>query len=393
MRILIAVGSMHPTQGGPPVVVVGHAAALADRGHDVTIVTTSLPGQAEETVDAWQQLKKDNIKLLQFDRDRPAALGASKSLNKFLAESQNAFDVAHLHGVWEQCLASVGKYARQNSIPYVIAPHGMLDHYSMARSRAKKWIARYLFGTQAMLKNAAAAQFGTEDERDEAASLKHPWKPFIIRNGVPEEIFSQPKTDLDLNALFPQLADADPLFVFYSRMHYKKGIDILLESIAKTVVEFPRARYLIAALAQDQQYENTIRERASKDDLKNSVVVTTELTGSRGAGILQLADVFVLPSRQEGFSMAILEAMANKLPLLISDMCHMQFVTDIKAGLVSDISVDNFSAALRQVLEMNDDDRKQLGENGRQWIQQNCTWKSIARQLEEMYVSLIETAR
>ena len=392
MRILIAVGSMHPSQGGPPVVVAGHAAAMASRGHDITIVTLTLAGQKEETVAAWPQLEHQRIKLLQFDRDSPAAIGSSKSLNKFLTHCDEKFDIAHIHGVWEQCLASVGKFAKRNSIPYVIAPHGMLDHYSMARSRTKKWIARYVFGTQAMLRNAAAAQFGTEDESAEAASLNHPWKPFIIRNGVPEEIFTQPKTSLDVISLFPQLAGADPLFVFYSRMHHKKGIDILLEAISRTAGEFPRAKYLIAALAQDQQYENTIRDRASKEDVAKSVVVTTELTGSRGAGILQLADVFVLPSRQEGFSMAILEAMANGLPLLISDMCHMQFVTDIKAGFVSDISVDQFSAALRQMLELSKDGRKQLGQNGRQWIQQNCTWKSIAQQLEEMYVSLIEAA-
>lgn len=389
MRILIAVGSMHPSQGGPPVVVAGHAATLAKLGHEVTIVTTTLEGQESETVAAWPQLA-GGIELLQFQRDRPFAIGSSKSMKKYLAETTKTFDVAHLHGVWEQCLAHVGTYARKHSIPYVLAPHGMLDKYSMARSRLKKWIARNVFGTQSMMKNVAVAQFGTEDERDEAAELNLPWRSVIIRNGVAEDVFKAKEADLQVGTMFPKLIDADPLLVFFSRMHYKKGLDILLEAFARVTSEFPNAKLFIAALAQDESYELQIRERASETDLVDSVVITTELTGSKGAGVLQAADIFVLPSRQEGFSMAILEAMANQLPVLITDKCHMDFVAEVGAGFVSNDSIADVAAGLRKMLLLGKEERRQFGECGRAWVKENCTWTAIGQQLEELYRSMVK---
>lgn len=388
MRILIAVGSMHPSQGGPPVVVAGHAETLAKQGHEVTVVTTTLAGEASETVAAWPQLI--DVEFLQFQRDKPYALGSSKSLKKYLAENVGEFDVAHLHGVWEQCLAHVGKYAKKHSVPYVLAPHGMLDKYSMAHSKTKKWIARYIFGTQSMLKNVSAVQFGTEDERDEAGELNIPWRPVIIRNGVSESLFEAKKSELQLGSMFPKLNNANPLFVFFSRMHYKKGVDILLEAFANVTKEFPDAKCLIAALAQDAFFEEQIRQRASRSDLENAVVITTELTGAKGAGVLQAADVFVLPSRQEGFSMAILEAMANQLPVLITDKCHMDFVGEVGAGVVCSDSIAEVTDGLRQILSLSDQQRQNYGERGREWVRDNCTWTAIGQQLEETYRSLVK---
>ena len=387
MQILIAVGSMHPSQGGPPVVVAGHAAILCELGHDVTVVTTSLESQKSETVEAWPQLS--GVEFLQFHRDKPYTLGASKALKGYLAENIKKFDVVHLHGVWEQCLTHVGQSALRHSIPYVLAPHGMFDHYSMVQSRAKKWIARYLFGAQSMFRNVSSVQFGTKDERDEAKALNIPWQTCIIRNGVPESIFVEKTSVIDLESMFPLLKGADPLLAFFSRMHYKKGIDILLEAFSRVAQDFPTAKCLIAALAQDVDYEAQIRQRAAQSDLAESVVVTTELTGARGQGVLLAADIFVLPSRQEGFSMAIIEAMANRLPVLITDQCHMDFVSEIEAGVVVGDNVDSVEDGLRKLLTMDAAQHRQQGERGRQWVQGNCTWQSIGKQLESLYLSLL----
>ena len=381
---------MHPSQGGPPVVVAGHAAVLHEMGHQVTVITTTLKDQAAETVDAWPQL--EGIELLQFVRDKPHAIGASRSLKNFLARNIGKYDVAHLHGVWELCLTHVGRFAKRHSVPYVLAPHGMFDRYNMRRSRTKKWLARHLLGAQTMFKDVATVQFGSEDERDEAEHLGISWPTCVIRNGVPEDIFDERASTFDVEELFPVLRGADPLLVFFSRMHYKKGIDILLEAFDSIANEFPNAKCLIAALAQQSDYEARIRERAMQGDLANSIVVTTELTGPKGHGVLRAADIFVLPSRQEGFSMAILEAMANRLPVLITDQCHMDFVAEIDAGVVTCDTIESVADGLRNLLSRTEQQRQEQGARGSQWVRENCTWKAIGKQLEATYFSLTKKA-
>jgi len=376
---------MSRAMGGPPSVVSGHASALADQGHSVSIYTLIREGESP-ILDEWAQLDRSDITIKAFQTDVKGPIASSAALATYLQTQTPSFDVVHFHGVWEKCLVQIADHARRHGLPYVISPHGMMDRYSMKRSRIKKLAALKLLGIERFWKNASALQFGTIDEKSEASPLGLKGKTFTIPNGVSDEFITrEPVYDAKISTIFPKLADAEPLFIFFSRMHHKKGIDILLKAVTKTHKDYPNAKYLIAALPQDMQYEAEMRNYVSQNSLTDRVLITTEHTGMSGSKMLDLADVFVLPSRQEGFSMAIIEAMARGLPMLISDKCHMDVVSEYNAGIVASIGGDDFEGGLREVLEMSPEMRKAQGSRGRDWVASNCTWTKIAQQLTEMY--------
>lgn len=390
MRILIVTNDMHPRTGGPPHVVAGHALVLKRRGHDPELIATVGADDEEAVRAAWKDLQEAGIPLHLFHRSAPGMIGRSVSFNRFIDERIGSFDVMHIHGIWEHCLAYAGQAAHAEGVPYVLEPHGMLDRWSRARSSAKKAIASRLLGTRSLMRHADGAQFGTDEERDEAADLGMPWRPFLVPNGLDAERFVRLAGEgcEPLFEEFPQLRGRLPLLLFYSRMHPKKGIDLLLEAMARLAGDHPDAGLLVAAIRQDASYEAKIRERAQRDDLCERVAVTTSYQGDRAKIPINAADVFVLPSYQEGFSMAIVEAMAYALPLVITDTCHMDVVREIGAGEVTPVTVEGVEAGLRKVIEASEDDRRAMGERGREWVLANCTWDCIGEKLESMYREL-----
>ncbi len=389
MRIAVVTKDMHPSGGGPPRVVLGHALQLKARGLEPHVLATHLPGKADEVKECWPELVQAGIPFSLFERTGPDAIGRSPAFAAFLRDRIGEFDVMHIHGVWERCLAQAGLTAHRAGVPYVLAPHGMLDRWSRARSTLKKAIASRVLGSRAMMRHASAAQFGTEEERDEAGDLGMPWRPVIIPNGIFLERFDRdPSAELGpMFEEFPQLRGRSPLMLFYSRMHPKKGVDLLLEAMAGLAKDFPEAGLLVAALAQDAPYESQVRERALREDLADRVAITTEYTGEKGMMAINASDIFVLPSHQEGFSMAIVEAMAYRMPVAITEPCHMGVVAQHDAGSV--VPVAEIERGLRDVVGAGPDGWSRMGANGREWVERHCTWEAIGEKLETTYRELI----
>jgi len=242
-----------------------------------------------------------------------------------------------------------------------------------------------------MMRCADGAQFGTPGERDEAADIGMPWRPFIVPNGIVAGRFERaPGEGVEpLYEEFPQLRGRSPLMLFYSRMHPKKGIDLLLEAMARLAGDHPDAGLLVQVIEQDKAYESRMRARAARTDLCDRVAISTLFTGERGLIPFNASDLFVLPSHQEGFSMAIIEAMAYGLPVMITDKCHMGVVSEIDAGEVVPATVDGVTGGLDRMIRAGSDRRAEMGAHGRDWVLANCTWERVAEQLEAMYEELI----
>ena len=388
MKILLVTSEMIPGEGDPPGVVAGRALALAARGHEVTVAATVAPGAAEQVRAAWPQLAAaKRVRLELFQRNRPTALGMSRRFNAFVRREIAGFDVLHVHRVWEHCLAYAAAQARRHGVPYVVTPQGMLDERSRRRSPFQKALARGLLGTQRMLDGADALQFGSAGERDEAEDAVTRGNPHVIAEGVgaaPATVdrdFARQQVVGD----FPQLEGAEPLVLCSARLHPEKGADVLLEAVAR---QPESVKLLVAGLPDDAAYEARLRRRAAADDLKDRVAVTTDYTGARRQLALAAADVFALPSHEEGFSAAVVEAMALGLPLLLSDRCHMDVVAEVGAGKVAPATPAGQASALWELVSAGAERRAEMGRNARQWFLDNCTWDRIAEQLESMYREL-----
>ena len=363
MRVLLVTKDMHPREGGPPRIVEGHALGLKQRGHEPEVLAVMLPGDEEAVRREWRELEAAGIPLHLFPAISPVVIGRSPKFNAFIDKHVAEFDVVHIQCVWEHCLAYAGKAAYRAGVPFVLTPHGMLDRWCRARSSWKKAAASRVFGTRTMMRYADGAQFGTPGERDEAADIGIPWRPFIVPNGIVAGRFERaPGVGVEpLYEEFPHLRGRSPLMLFYSRMHPKKGIDLLLEAMARLAPNHPDAGLLVQVIEQDKAYESRMRERAARADLRDRVAISTLFTGERGIIPFNAADLFVLPSHQEGFSMAIIEAMAYGLPVVITDKCHMGVVSEIDAGEVIPATVDGVAGGLDRMIRAGSARRAQQG--------------------------------
>ncbi|QDT55834.1 GDP-mannose:cellobiosyl-diphosphopolyprenol alpha-mannosyltransferase [Caulifigura coniformis] len=390
MQILIVAPDMHPRTGGPPRVVIGHAVALAGRGHSPTVVAMIDGEEEQEVRQFWSESVRraggSDLPLKLFKRVRPRAAGFSPDFNRFIDQHVREFDVLHVHGVWEHCLAYAGRKAAAAGIPWLFTPHGMLDRWSRRRSKWKKRIASLVFRTLATFSRANGVHFLNELERGETSDMSLSGTPFVIGNGVFLETADKGSGGrAEQRTMHPQLAGGGEIILFHSRLHPKKGIVKLLEGFARVRPQFPGARLLVASIKQDLAYEKVVRDRAAEPDVSGSVVIEATSSGAHSFDPFAGVEIFALTSFEEGFSMAIIEAMLKGLPVLISGPCHMPIVEEIGCGVIVDPTEEGVAEGLRRLLSLTGEERKEMGARGATWVKQNCTWDSIAERLEAAY--------
>lgn len=389
MRILQLVRDLHPRSGGPPRVVVGSSMALAELGHDVSIAAIGTSDDERAVHAAWPGLARAGVTLRMFEPSRPHFLGASNALAKAVEADVANHDLMHMHGVWDGCLIKAGRVARLAGRPYFISPHGMLDRWSMARSAAKKKALLALGGGNRFLAGAAALVFGTADEASEADQIAPDVARVIMPNGVDMSMIAVRDASAvgRLHLAFPATRGWSRTILFYSRLHPKKNVDGLVAAFASIADAFRGTGLLIAGIPDDIDYEAQIRATAEQPALHGRIIVTTALTGPDSRFVLDAVDLFALPSHQEGFSMAIIEAMARSIPVLISDRCHMPEVSEIGAGEVVPATHAGLVVGLRAMLSRDNDELRAAGERGARLVAGHYTWPSIATRLTAAYTA------
>ncbi len=379
---------MSASNGGPPRVVAGSAAALARQGHRVTIAALSETGSSVNGIlETFPELASEAVTIRLFTPGFPSFLGGSPAMKAFLAPRVTDFDAVHVHGIWEGCLADLHELARKAGRPFFISAHGMLDHWSIRQSRWKKQLALRWLKTGTMLRGADAIIYGTEDERAEGHDFVDT-NAVVLPNGIHAAQLDREKLP-DAGPLIkahPELASWERTILYFSRVHPKKGLDLLLDAFISIAPEMPGAGLLIAGIAQDGRYEQELRERIGSSGLDERVVFITELVGPAARSVFRKADIFVLPSHQEGFSMAILEAMALGLPVLITDRCHLPGVeTEWKAGLVVPDELEAITRGLAKLMRCSRQELCMMGDRGRAAVIGNFDWDVIAQRLASIY--------
>ncbi|MCB0484569.1 MAG: glycosyltransferase [Flavobacteriaceae bacterium] len=387
-RVLIVTPTMDFRFGGPPRVVNGSAVALARAGCEVEVATMGDTGEAEEIRAAWPEMAEQQVPLHIFARGFPRLIGRSRGLTEFVRSNLDRFDLLHVHCIWETGLADAARIFRKAGKPVVVSPHGMLVRWELRQSRIKKRIARMFFGTGALLNRSDAVLFGTQEEADEASPLRLGGQVLLMPNGAtPLHIVDASAARESVRDKFPAIREWERTVLYFSRLHHKKGLDLLVEAFARVYRDFPGAGLFAAAIEQDLEYEARVRSKiAALGDVP--ILLTTEISGPSARTVFTVADIFSLPSHQEGFSIALLEAASEGLPLLITDMCHMQEVADEGAGVVVPVTVDGLEEGLRKLLSLDDAALAEMGRRAAGVIATRYTWESVAARLIAVYAAV-----
>lgn len=372
MRITHLIASLDPAAGGPPVVAERLAKAQASLGHAVTLAAEVLPADPPPGAVA---LPHHGLTAL-WAAPAPA-----------LADLVARTDVMHIHGVWEPLLLAAGRAARSRGIPYIVAPHGMLDPWSLRQKSLKKRLALRL-GARRFLNHAAALHTLNEDEKRLLAPLGLTCPIAVIPNGIFLDDV-EPPPDPALFRNHPGGPGDKPYLLFLSRLHYKKGLDFLADAFAAVAKEFPK--FVLVVAGPDGGEEKPFRDRIAGLGLSDRVLLPGPLYGPLKWSAIAGASCFVLPSRQEGFSVAILEALACRVPVVVSDACHFPEVAEVSAGEIVPLAAPAIGAAIARFLA-DSDARRRAGAAGRRLVEERFTWPQVARRSVELYERLVRPA-
>jgi glycosyltransferase involved in cell wall biosynthesis len=268
-----------------------------------------------------------------------STFGYSSAARHWLQTHTREYDAILIDGLWQYPAAVARTTALAAGIPYLVFPHGMLDPWFRRTYPAKHlkkqlfwWLAQYR-----VLRDANRVVFTTEAERDLAPQTfwPHRWRSAVVPLGT-----SRPPGDAtEQRAAFLQVIpvlQGRRFLLFLSRIHAKKGCDLLLKAFCRIADKHPDLDLVLAGPDPDglRPGLSTIVEQKG---FANRVHWPGMLEGDVKWGAFHAADAFILPSHQENFGIAIAEAIACKLPVLISNKINIwHYVTEDGTGLVEE---------------------------------------------------------
>ena len=371
---------LSPQAGGPPQVIAHLSAALAQRGHRcVLIAHDAHEAPAEELLrEAWGERALPERVCVP---NRAFFSAPSRELRRVL----HTVDLVHLHSVWPPQCALISRACRRLGVPYVLSLHGHLRAEALQIKPWKKALG-LTFGYRGMLERASVYHALNESEREDIQRFGLQGAIEVIPNGV-----SELRTSRSGRAQLPdplrRALGADPYLLFLSRVHPPKGARDLAVAFTRLATQHPRL-HLVVAGADEAGGSAEVQEVAERAGLSARVHLPGFIGGAPKVALLQNALLFCLPSYHEGFSVAILEAMASGLPVLISEGCHFPIVGREELGWVHACGSEPLCARLLEALA-SATERQRRGERGRRWVEAHATWPRLARRYEHLYGQLL----
>jgi glycosyltransferase involved in cell wall biosynthesis len=312
----------------------------------------------------------------------PGGFGFSPSLSAQVRRLVTPGSVVHSHGLWMYPGIIARECARNAKCPLVVSPHGMLEPWALNRSHWKKQLAAWMFEDDNLHRAGCLhALCRNEAENLRRYRLRNPIA--IIPNGVDlNEFYPWPDADA-ITQRFPQVKNRRRV-LFLSRLHPKKGLENLLMAWRKLAADFEDWCLLVGG-SGEPEYEQRLKSIVEHDGMGKSVFFLGPVYGDAKKEALAAADVFVLPSFSEGFSMAILEAAAAGLPVVFTRECNFPELAKAGAGIETSANSGEIEASLRQVIAMSGETRKSMGQRGKKLVQKSYTWPAVATQMLEVY--------
>ena len=333
MRVLHVIPSIGPLRGGPSVAMGTIARALRDAGVDVDVATTNDNDSELLQVPIGAPVVEAGVRYWYFERTMHPYT-TSAGLASWLRLNTTNYDVVHAHALFSFSTSASAAAARRGAVPYVVRPLGTLARYGMQQHSLLKQLSWYTVERR-LLKQAAAVHFTSEAERVEAERLGQ-WRSVVIPLGVatPEHVTRAP---LDADA---------PVYLFLSRIHPKKRLELLLQALWLLCETVPGARLVIAG-SGDPAYVAELKRLSEELGVAARVEWVGHVTGSEKSRLLAQAHAFVLPSVNENFGIAPVEALAAGVPVVVTrGVAIHREVEAHDAGIVVDDTVSDLADAM-----------------------------------------------
>lgn len=391
MRVLHVVPSLDRAQGGTSKVVPELAAALVKQGLSVDIATTV--GDTEESIEATILVGADDrvIPVHGFRRQRSGSYAFSWQLTVWLRRNLGDYDLVHINGAFSFPALVASRIARQMNKPYVLSPHGMLDAWALQHKAWKKAPYMKLIERKTLMRAAALHALAMSEKLSFDRLGLHP-PAFILPNGINVEEFDALPAREIFEARCPEVK-GKKIVLFLGRIDYKKGLDFLIKAYAQVRQASEHSSTCLVVAGPDLVgYRAAIEELIRAEHLGGHVFFAGMLSGDVKLAALNAADIFVLPSRSEGFSVAILESLAAGCPVIITEGCNFPQVTKAMVGKVIPTGVEPLRQALTEMLS-DDEQRRVMGARARKFVEEDFDWTALAARMSGVYEDVVRGRR
>ena len=346
MKILTFLTNIDQTKGGPSRSVPMFVRGLALEGVDITLMAIKSDDMNLHALDGTNA----KVHLLPLNYKK-------KDLEIFLEEEN--FDLIHGQCIWEPLFHQMRVLADKYRIPFILTPRGTLEPWSLQQSKWKKKIARWLYQDYD-LKRCACIYATAEMEAQHIRELGFKNPICIIPNGIETDGYPCRK---DESLIKKQV-------LFLSRVHPKKGIELLIDAFSRVHQEFPDWNVVVVGNGEDS-YRLALKNKVAELGLGNYVEILSPVFGEAKVKLYQESSVFCLPSYSENFGMVI---------------------ADKRTGWCIDLSVDNLVTALREAMTMSPDELYEMGQRGSILVNSNFNYRMVAKKNIALYEWIINKA-
>jgi glycosyltransferase involved in cell wall biosynthesis len=394
VRVLQVIPSLASRTGGTAENAVQSSRALGALGLETTIYTTDLgrpvsAGRSLQAAAAELPQGAETLDIRFFSTRPPRQLAFSPTLYRTLDREVAGYDVVQIHSLYLFPQWAAYRNAARHGVPYVVTPAGILDPYHRQHGRLRKRITDALWQRR-LLEHARVLHVMTEDEARLVADVA----PAVPRVVAPSGVHWGDFQRLPDPRVFRErhLDGHDGLVVLHlGRVSHKKAPDALVRAFARAARDLPDAR-LVFVGPDDEGLTPRLRELAAAEGVSDRVTLTGMLPGEQSKlEALAAADVWALPSNADNFGIAVVEALAAGLPVVISR--RVNTAPEIEAGgaaVVTGGDPEAFGAALGALL--GDAERRlELGRRGREFAKR-YDWAAVAPELAKVYERALEAA-
>lgn len=348
MRILSVITNLRAERGGPPEVLRNQIQVINKKKKIINVFCL------------------ERISLF-FLLRALFSISLKKKLNKFLKK----YDVIHFHEIWSLKIILLCNFAKKISCKFMFVGHGHLDQWSLNQSIFKKKIFINFF-LKEKFKAASALFFSNIEEFNDAKKNFKFQNVFIIPNGIDVKKFVKKNIQVQKKKKI----------IFFGRIHKKKGIEILINAIKLLPKNFFNDFEFEICGPGDQKYIKFILSKIKDSSLGDSLKFKNFVKREEKINYLSKASIFVLPSFEEGDSIALKEALALSIPVIISKQCRLSIVEKYDAGIVIELDENNLKESF---VKISKKDLTEMGKNARKLIEDKFDNEFCSKRVLNIY--------
>lgn len=351
--------------------LTGHLADLSDASHRMTTNMVDLEVVSLKSPDPI--ILDNRITYHAEPISKWGLFGYSEGIKKYLGSCET--DLFHGNGLWQYPVHAMASAARKRKIPYIISTHGMLEPWSMTQGSLKKKLAMNLFQKHD-LQHVDVIHCTAQMEAESIRTMGFKRPIAIIPNGVDEQEFLV-KTSVKSNG--------PKTMLFLSRVHHKKGLEMLIKAFSRMDDKVKSEWILIIAGPGDPEYINSLKELINSYGVSEQIQWKGEVYGEERKSLFREADLFVLPTFSENFGIVVAEALASGIPVITTKGAPWEDLEKYDCGWWTSIGEEHIGSALAEALSMSTEELTEVGLKGRKLVEEKYSIRKVADQMIVLY--------